>query len=285
MHFREATAADRGAILALRVRCFGDDDPEKLDPRFWDWEFAGARMFVGEDDGRIVSHVAFVNGVAVDAMTSPDARGKGAFTGVMAYAVANLGHTVATAYQIRGSVLGPIVRAGWTVVERVPVLLRPAGWWRGKRDGFRTLTSEDVPWMSAVGMSNPDMNNVPRTPEFLAWRFFENPRWQYDVTGVEGAAYLVARRTTLKEFDTYSIVDLAWRDERVAKALLRDAIEEAKAQRCTLLAAFVSRSHPAFGMFLRRGFVPGPHWFRLLVHPPAFAERRWSVMWADTDHL
>lgn len=285
MHFREATAADRDAILALRVRCFGYDDPEKLDPRFWDWEFASARMFVGEDEGRIVSHVGFVNGVAVDAMTSPDVRGKGAFTGVMAYAVANLGHRVATAYQIRGSVLGPIRRAGWTVVERVPVLLRPAGWGRGKREGFRTLTREDVPWMSGVAMNEPGMNNVPRTPEFLAWRFFDNPHWKYHVTGVEDSAYLVARRTKLKGFDTFSIVDLAWRDKRVAKALLRDAVEEAKVQRCTLIAAFVSRSHPAFGMFLRRGFVPGPHWFRLLVHPAVHAQHRWQVMWADTDHL
>ncbi|HEU4889009.1 MAG TPA: hypothetical protein VFV49_14075 [Thermoanaerobaculia bacterium] len=275
MHFREATVADREGILALRARCFGDVDPEKLDPRFWDWEFAGARIFVAEDEGRIVSHVAFVNDLAVDAMTAPEVRGKGAFTGVMRYGVEHNGHTVATAYQIRSSVLGPIVRAGWTVAERVPVLLRPAGWWRGKREAFRRLTREDVGWMSGIA----------RTPEFLAWRFFDNPHWKYTVTGVEGAAYLAARRTKLKGFETYAIVDLAWRDKCVAKALLRDAVEEAKAQGCTLVAAFVSRAHPAFGMFLRRGFLPGPHWFRLLVHPPAFAKRRWQVMWADTDHL
>jgi GNAT superfamily N-acetyltransferase len=275
VHFREATIADREAILALRARCFGDVDREKLDPRFWDWEFGNARIFVGEDGGGIVTHLAFVNDLAVDAMTAPEARGKGAFTGVARYAIEHHHHAAATAYQIRGAVLGSMLRAGWTIADRVPVLLRPAGWGRGKREAFRKLTRDDAQWMGKLA----------RTPEFIAWRFFDNPRWQYDVTGIGDVAYLVARRTQLKGFDTYAIVDLAWRDVRVAKALLRDAVQEARAQRCTLLAALVSRAHPAFGLFLRRGFLPGPHWFRLLVHPPELAMRRRPVMWADTDHL
>jgi hypothetical protein len=313
MHFREATAADRDRILALRARCFGDVDPEKRDPRFWDWEFARARIFVGEENGEIVTHLAIVHGLAVDAMTSPDARGKGAFTGVARYAIERSDDDVATAYQIRGAVLGSMLRSGWTIAERVPVLLRPVGWWRGKRETFKTLTREDIRTMSEIS---------GRTPEFIAWRFFDNPHWKYDITGNENV-YLVARKTKLKGIDTYAVVDLAWRDNfaraaphpnplpaergegtrpahsplsplcgerarvrggsRVTRALLRDAVEEAKAQRCVLVAALVSRNHPAFGLFLRRGFLPGPHWFRLLVHPPV--KRRWQVMWADTDHL
>lgn len=270
MHYREATAADRDRILALRARCFGDVDPEKFDPRFWDWEFANARVFVGEANGEIVTHLAIVNGLAVDAMTAPEARGKGAFTGVARFATAQAGGEK-TAYQIRGAVLGSMLRSGWTIADRVPVLLRPAGWWRGKREKLRSLTRDDVAWMNRLSQ---------RTPEFLRWRFFDNPRWQYDVTGSDDG-YLVARKTKLKGFDTYAIVDFAGLDRR----LLRNAVEEAKEKRCTLIAALVSRKHPAFGQFLRRGFLPGPHWFRLLVHPPEMAKRRWQVMWADTDHL
>jgi hypothetical protein len=44
VHFREATAADRDRILALRRECFGDVDPEKADPRFWHREFERARL-------------------------------------------------------------------------------------------------------------------------------------------------------------------------------------------------------------------------------------------------
>lgn len=288
MHFREATAADREAILQLRRRCFGDVDREKGDPRFWQWEFARARMFVGEANDGIATHVALLEwpqhidgkavrgALAVDAMTSPDARGQGAFTQVMELALRNSDHIVATAYQIRGAVLGAMLRSGWAVAERIPLLLRPAALWKEQPSpNVRTLTRNDLEWMGTIA----------RSPEFLAWRFFDNPCWTYRLTGIDNAAYLVARRTRLKGLDTYAIVDLGWRDVRAAKALLRDAVRQAREEGCLLTAALVSRRHPAFGLFLRRGFVPGPHWFRLLVHPPALAKQRWRVMWADTDHL
>jgi len=294
VHFREADAADRERILALRARCFGEVDPEKLDPRFWDWEFGRrARMFVGEGPEELATHLALLNlphmldgvqvpgALAVDAMTSPAARGQGAFTGVVTEAMTASEHTVATAYQIRSAVLGAMLRGGWAVAERVPVLLRPAFTFRGQA-GLPVLHQSDVTWMSALCGSD---GCIARTAEFLSWRFFENPHWRYRVTGVPEAAYLVTRRTTLKGMDTLAIVDLAWREKSAGRRLLQEAIAHARAERCTLVAALVSRRHQAFGMLLRAGFLPGPHWFRLLVHPREQASRAWRVMWADTDHL
>ncbi|HEX8619342.1 MAG TPA: GNAT family N-acetyltransferase [Thermoanaerobaculia bacterium] len=298
MHFRETTAADRERILALRARCFGDVDPEKLDPRFWDWEFARAQMFVGEakENGEIATHLALLDlphmldgssvrgALAVDAMTSPSARGQGAFTGVVRAAMSGGDHEIATAYQIRSAVLGAMLRGGWAVAERVPVLVRPVFKWRSRTNARQTtlLQRSDAAWMSELALRD---GCIARTPEFLAWRFFDNPHWRYRVIGTRGSAYLVTRRTKLKGFDTLAIVDLAWRDRRAARALLREAIAHAHSEGCTLAAAFVSRRHPAFWMFLRAGFLPGPHWFRLLVHPREHASRAWRVMWADTDHL
>ncbi|HEX8254745.1 MAG TPA: GNAT family N-acetyltransferase [Thermoanaerobaculia bacterium] len=294
MHFREATAADRERILALRTRCFGDVDPEKLDPQFWDWEFARSRMFTGAcGDNELSTHLALLTlphmldgvavpgALAVDAMTAPAARGQGAFSGVVREAMTRSEHTVATAYQIRSAVLGAMLRGGWTVAGRVPVLLRPAFTFR-RETPMRLLQRTNVDWMSELG---GDDGCIARTPEFLAWRFFDNPRWTYRVTGVRGEAYLVTRRTTLKGLDTLAVVDIAWRNRRTATKLLRNAIAHARAERCTLVAAFASRQHAAFAMLLRAGFLPGPHWFRLLVHPREHAARPWRVMWADTDHL
>lgn len=293
VHFREADAADRERILALRARCFGDVDPEKLDPRFWDWEFSRARMFVGEGPDELATHLALLNlpymlngvqvpgALAVDAMTSPSARGQGAFTGVVTAAMTASDHTVATAYQIRSAVLGAMLRGGWAVAERVPVLLRPAFTFR-RPARLPLLRPDDVAWMSELGGTD---GCIARTPAFLSWRFFENPHWTYRVTGIRDAAYLVTRRTSLKGLDTLAIVDVAWREKRTARRLLHDAIAHARGERCTLVAALVSRRHPAFGMLLRAGFLPGPHWFRLLVHPREHASRAWRVMWADTDHL
>ncbi|HEX6640272.1 MAG TPA: GNAT family N-acetyltransferase [Thermoanaerobaculia bacterium] len=275
MHFREVTVADRERILALRARCFPGVDPEKEDPRFWDWLASRSRSFVGEEDGALLTHLTLLawqgNVLAIEAMTSPDARGRGAFTGVMRHALANAG-AVVTAFQIRGAVFGTLMRTGWKVARRVPVLMRPVPLWKRKCATFSTFDARQ-------------MSNISRNKAEIAWRFFENPAWQYRVTGVENAAYLVARRTKLKGMDTYAIVDLAWRDVKVAKALLRNAICEAKAQGCTLVAALVSRDHPAFWLFVRNGFLPGPYHFRFLVHPPEHATRRWPLMWADTDHL
>jgi hypothetical protein len=292
VHFREATAADRDRILALRRECFGDVDPEKADPRFWHWEFERARMFVGEEGDALASHLALLDvpyvldgrvvdgALAVDAMTAPSARGRGAFTKVVQQAMSSSTHTVATAYQIRSAVLGAMLRGGWAIATRVPVLVRPAITFQKRQAGLAIGHYE--PWMSELAERD---GAAARSAEFIRWRFFENPRWSYRVTGIEERAYLVTRKTKLKGFDTLAIVDLAWRDRRAAKVLLRDAIVQARSEHCQLVAALVSRRHPAFGMLLRHGFLPGPHWFRLLVHPHEHASRPWRVMWADTDHL
>jgi GNAT superfamily N-acetyltransferase len=315
---REATTADREAILRLRARCFGDVDREKADPPFWDWEFSRGRCFIDDDqmthfaiiaapyriDGRIVP-----GGLAVDAMTAPEARGRGLFTQAVTHAMeATRGDfALSTAYQIRSSVLGAMLRGGWTVATKVPVLIRPVIFAKSTDTSVcathtdksvcathtdksvcatRELTRDDCPLMASIAEAMPgDGASVARTAEWLAWRFFDNPHWRYRVTAFGDDAYLVARRTTLKGYDTFAIVDLAWRNARAARRLVRDAVAEGRARGCRLIAALVSRSHPAFPMLLARGFLPGPHWFRLLVYPAAFARKRWRVMWADTDHL
>jgi len=294
--FREATASDRAAILALRERCFGETDREKLDPRFWDWEFRGGRIFVGERDGVIVTHVALLPyggfALAVDAMTAPEARGSGAYSGVVRHALEAVrgDFEVAHAYQIRAAVLGPMLRNGWSVAESIPVLVRPAS--------LRALLKLPVAPRVRTGAEllhrehAEQMASLARTRAWIEWRFFDNPRWTYRVTGARDAAgklsaWLVARRTTLKSQDTLAIVDVAFRDKRAAHDLIRDAVAEAKSLGCPLVAAFVSRAHPARALLHRGLFVPGPHRFRLLVHtlgrPPRMEP--WRVTWADTDHL
>lgn len=270
--YREATPDDRDAILALRRRCFSDVDPEKLDPRFWNWEFSRARMFIAEQDGAVISHLAFVPWgeltIAVDAMTAPEARGSGVYTKVIALAMKTLGSAELQAYQIRDAVLGPMLKAGWAVAEKIPVLVRPALTF-GK-PSWRSLTRADASAMAAIA----------RTKEFIEWRFFDNPRWEYRVFGHGEplAGWIVTRRTTLKGWDTLAIVDLAGD----VNPLIRDAVRDAKAMGCRLAAAFVSRAHPARAALLRRWFLPGPHRFRLLVKGTV---RPWPVTWADTDHL
>jgi hypothetical protein len=265
---REATAADRDAILALRGRCFPDDDPEKRDPRFWDWEFGHGRMFVAADGPRLVAHLGFMPQsyglLAVDAMTDPQYRRQQLFSRVAAFA----GEQVGTSYawQIRDAVLPAMVHAGWTPVTAARVLIRPMVL---PAFGGRAGRSGDAAAMSAIS---------GRSAEFLHWRYFANPLWTYDVTMNDGA-YLVTRRTTLKGYKTLAIIEAAG-DPREAKRLLGAALRTA---RTTFAATLVTRDHPKYWWFLRNGFLPGPHRFRFLARDSTRTD--WPLCWADTDHL
>ncbi|HEX2834197.1 MAG TPA: GNAT family N-acetyltransferase [Thermoanaerobaculia bacterium] len=292
---REATADDRGAILRLRARCFAGEDAEKREPRFWDWEFRGGRMFVAEEEGNVVAHLGLVAQphvvggmrvpafLAVDAMTDPAYRGRQLFAQVATYARDALSNVAAFsgAWQIRGAVLRGITAGGWSRADAARVLIRPILPLRLRAGRMEPM--RDVQAMSSIaGAFFGDTAHVDRTPEWLQWRYFDNPLWRYEVTGTNDA-YLVTRRTKLKGIETLAIVDVAWRREGDARALLAHALRGA---RTPIAATLVTRAHPAYGWFLRRGFLPGPHRFHYLVN--AFTlegSPRWALAWGDTDHL
>ncbi|HEX7830077.1 MAG TPA: GNAT family N-acetyltransferase [Thermoanaerobaculia bacterium] len=296
IEIREATSDDRDRILALRTRCFANEDVEKNDPRFWDWEFRDGRMFLAEDAGRAVAHLGFtpqthiIDGarvpslLAVDAMTDPEYRGRRLFAQVATYARDAISNRIAfsTAWQIRSAVVSGITAAGWTFEDGARVLIRPMLPPFGRGDGVATT---DTHAMAAIARDYFVAGAfVERSAEWLQWRYFDNPHWRYDVSATNDA-YLVTRRTTLKGIATLAIVDVAWRNGKSsdARALLTRALRGA---RTPIAATLVTRAHPAYGWFLRRGFMPGPHRFRLLVNRFALDARpRWALAWGDTDHL
>jgi hypothetical protein len=282
IELREGSPADRDAILALRARCFPGDDPEKRDPRFWEWEFRGGRMFVACADERIVAHLGFVpqtyvirgervkSMLAVDAMTDPEFRGQRLFGRVAQFAAERIDVPFSGAWQIRKAVLGGMAQGGWRPAGGARVLIRPFRSTGGGEPGdVRAMAETAREFFEAT-------DRLERTPEYLRWRYFENPLWTYDVTMNDGA-WIAARRTKLKGWDTQAIVDIAWRRGRArdAAALLQS--------RATLHAALVTPDHPAFGWLIRRGFLPGPHRFRFLVRGDPRA--KWALSWGDTDHL
>ena len=319
-HFREATVADRDAVLALRRRCFPAQDPEKLDPRFWEWQFSnspsGSGMtFVAVLNGRAVAHFALIPqtyvvdgspvsaAMAIDAMTDPEVRGSGVYTRLHAFALAHApGVRFGVAYQIRRPALAPLLRNGWAPRFKLPVLVRPVSLTKlVRRADPDAQNGTAVDWsdeeLAAVASEFFSAGNVVhqhRSPRYFSWRYRENPLWKYDVRvrRSEGVvlAYLITRRTHLKGFSTLAVLDVAWRrgHRGDARAILRDALRDAPAQ---LAAALVSASHPAFSFLLTAGFLPGPHRFRFLLRDldPAVQSQlrasRWALMWGDTDHL
>lgn len=292
---REGNAADREAILALRARCFPDDDREKQDPRFWDWEFAAGRTFVAEDDGRIVAHLGFVPQLAmlaVDAMTDPECRRRHLFSRVAAFARDALKDSVPSscAFQIREAVLPGMVQAGWKPVAGAYVMVRPLRVVPRFRGAALARLEPDIDGPGRGG-GIEDLNAPlsTRSREFLEWRFFCNPLWRYDVDANDDA-FVISRRTMLRGLDAIAIADLAWRPqgERAVRALLREIYARGRAEGADVAAILLTFGHPAMPVVVRSGFFPSPHRFRFLLNDFASQRgrrRRWALTWADTDHL
>lgn len=298
IELREGSAADREEILALRKRCFPDDDVEKQDPRFWEWEFGRGRVFLALDGGRAVAHLGFypqtyvIDGenvsamLAVDAMTDPEYRRQGLFLRVAELARKTIRESVqiSTAWQIRDAVLPPMAANGWKPLLRASVLVKPVS----LRSTAGTL-EHAMGAFPDVGMLR-NVNHASREREFLRWRFQSNAQWQYSIDANE-EAYLVSRRTTLRGYDTLAIADIGWRtgQSREGRILLRDAVARGRAAGVQLTAVLMSLGHPALPTLVRSGFLPSPHRFRFLVN--VFDERvkltraKWALTWADTDHL
>ncbi|HEY0141804.1 MAG TPA: GNAT family N-acetyltransferase [Thermoanaerobaculia bacterium] len=273
IHYREGSAADRDAILALRRRCFANENVEKQDPAYWDWQFADGRLFLAVFEGRPIAHIGFIprslvvggetvrTALAIDAMTDPGFRRRGIFRRLMSVARDEIAkqYRISTAWQIRRSVLPAMMDNGWMPMLSAPVMAKPL---------LLSFAGEN-------GGAASTMLNDPR---------------QHVVQQL-GLAKITTRRTTLKGFDTLAIVDAAWSDNKELRRLLRSACATAKKEGVTLAAALVTLRHPLLPILLRAGFLPTPHRFRLLVNVfdaslhDAVRRNRWALLWADTDHL
>jgi GNAT superfamily N-acetyltransferase len=219
--FREATARDRDAILALRAIAFPDDDREKQLPDFWRWEFAdgyagAGRVFVAESGDRLAGHFAFVpqryevhgltvrSALAVDVMTHPDFRRQGVFSRLAKFAAEQLRRDfqLVIAFQIRDAVMAGMEAGGWRRVQQLPVLLRPISVRRIAQDFGLPLGSHRrsevrtrVAPKEIRPLADADFEKVDellhatkihqrRTADFLRWRYRRNPHWRYAIDGL-----------------------------------------------------------------------------------------------------
>jgi GNAT superfamily N-acetyltransferase len=325
IHLREGTRNDRDAILALRKLAFADEDREKQQADFWEWEFSdgyagAARIFVAEGDDRVVGHFAFVpqmydsirGALAVDVMTHPEFRRQKVFSRLAEYAAHRLRDEfpVITAFQIRETVMAGMTAGGWRAALALPVLLKPLSL-RGLardfglpfgspvsdaieesvRDSIRPIVESDFDQIDGL-LTTPNPRQR-RSSDFVIWRYKRNPHWRYELEGLfEGdrlQAFVIHRETILRGLKTLAIAD-AGGSEAALRQLIKHACRRGRRRKLAVAAALISRRHPAYRTLRRSGFMPGPHRFRLLLQ--VFDERLrwlsdapWSLSWGDTDHL
>jgi len=142
---RDGNEKDMEGIFSLRRDAFGEMEKDKLDSRFWRWEFMeGANgkglIYIVEDGNKIVGHFAdlprefslrgkVVHGtVSVDLMVHSDYRRRGIFEAMGKYAiqrVKNENGLFMMSYPIRRETIHGFRKIGWEEVAELPVLVYP----------------------------------------------------------------------------------------------------------------------------------------------------------------
>lgn len=142
---REGDEKDLKGILSLRRVVFGEMEEDKLDPRFWQWEFMEGPdgegfIYITEDGNKIIGHFAdiprrfsahgkVVQGtLSVDLMVHPDYRRKGIFEEIGRFAVQrtkNKNIIFTSAFPIRKETIQGFKKIGWKEIVRLPVLVYP----------------------------------------------------------------------------------------------------------------------------------------------------------------
>jgi len=142
---RDGNEKDMEEILSLRRDAFGDTEKDKLDPRFWQWEFmegpdGRAFIYIVEDRNKIVGHFAdiprrfIVEGevvlgtLSLDLMVHHDYWRRGIFQAMGKYGaqrVKQKNGLFLTAFPIRPETIQGLIKIGWKEVVELPVLVYP----------------------------------------------------------------------------------------------------------------------------------------------------------------
>jgi len=142
---RDGNEGDVEGIFSLRRDAFGEVEKDKLDPRFWQWEFkegpdGKALIYIVEDEERVVGHLAdlprefslhgeVVRGtLSVDLMVHSDYRRRGIFEALGKYAIQRVkdeNRLFMMCYPIRRETIRGFKKIGWEEAVELPVLVYP----------------------------------------------------------------------------------------------------------------------------------------------------------------
>ena len=142
---RDGNQMDMEGILSLRGVVFGEEEKDKLDPRFWQWEFmegvdGKAFIYIVEDKNKIIGHFADIprkfsvqgemvlGTLSLDLMVRHDYWRKGIFAAMGRYGAQKVKQEnglFLTAFPIRSETILGLKKIGWREVVKLPVLVYP----------------------------------------------------------------------------------------------------------------------------------------------------------------
>jgi GNAT superfamily N-acetyltransferase len=142
---RDGSEEDLEGILSLRKIVFGKTEEDKVDPRFWRWEFiegpdGRALIYIVEEEDKIIGHFADIprrfsvegevvpGTLSLDLMVHPDYWRRGIFEAMGKYGAQRVKQEnglILTAFPIRPETISGLKKIGWKEVVKLPVLVCP----------------------------------------------------------------------------------------------------------------------------------------------------------------
>jgi len=142
---RDGDEKDLEGIFSLRKIAFAEIEKDKLDRKFWKWEFdegpdGRAWIYVVEDENKIIGHFADIprrfsvqgdvvlGTLSLDLMVHPDYWRRGIFAAMGEYGARRVKQEnglFMTAFPIRIETILGLKKIGWKEVAKLPVLVYP----------------------------------------------------------------------------------------------------------------------------------------------------------------
>jgi GNAT superfamily N-acetyltransferase len=142
---RDGNEKDMEEILSLRRLVFGEEERDKLDPRFWHWEFmkgpdGRALVYIVNHENKVIGHFAdlprhfsvdrevVLGTLSLDLMVHPDYWRRGIFAAMGRYGAQRVKQEKGlfmTAFPIRLETILGLRKIGWKEVAKLPVLAYP----------------------------------------------------------------------------------------------------------------------------------------------------------------
>jgi len=311
MYYRPFRPGDEDAIANLFERCF--DRP--MPAGFWRWRFldnpAGQGLVELAWDGqRLVGHYAVTcvpmkigervhpTGLSGTTMTDPDYRGQGLFTRLAMRVydrMAEENWAVVWGFPNMNSHVGFVRDLGWLDVAEVPVLRAkvsrvssPKGAPFANQDVSQLNNVENllVDWMS------DQTNAVERSPEYLKWRYLDNPAEEYRmvlVPSLKRPQGLVVYKKYMQEFQIMELIEKP--GSGCAPWLVMVVVDRARQQGCESVGMWLGLYQRCHLPIERMGFVSDAPVTYFGVKPTLnvgverenLAYNKWWVSMGDSD--
>jgi GNAT superfamily N-acetyltransferase len=159
---------------------------------------------------------------------------------------------------------------------------------------FSRFDERFVDFLSEAGSGHPV--TTLRTTEILNWRFCRAPGREYLMWAVSEdstvCGYIVARRMSMRGFDTLAVVDMRFPPQRrdVGKILLHALHQKALEVGVVMSACLLNPHDPMLSTLRRCLYAKTPAVFTLIFHssqpdlsPAPFED--WHLLWLDHDSV